>query len=239
MNTNYPTIISVDHEPNHRLYETPYNTYSNYPDYATPTSTSKLEAFDYNCWPGTPTTHNILTIPPPSSATSSIIDQLQPSPSTSQTIETLVPGPSSVHLSQISSSSAISSTHHHHHHIHQHLYPTSTSSSTDSSGWLPPTDYPTPNSYRHYSYGNNTFYEQSQWPTPTPSLPPIKFESPYSPQPYFESPHNLDQPLSDSKEEPSNSSYTKCQETQSNWFKSQVTPTPPKNPVNGMSHIFN
>ncbi|CAF0962354.1 unnamed protein product [Rotaria sp. Silwood1] len=229
MNTNYPSIISVDHESNPRLYETTYNNYSPYTDYA---ATSKLEAFDYNYWPGTPATHNILTIPP-TSTTNQIIDQIQTSPSTNQTIETLVPG-STVHLSQINSTATISATHHHHH-IHQHLYP-APSSSNDSPNWLTPTEYQSPNNYRHYTYTNNNFYDQSQWTTPPPtssSLAPIKFESPYSPPSYFESSHNIDQPLSDSKEEPSNSSYTKCQEQQSNWFKSQLTPTPPKNPANG------
>jgi hypothetical protein len=199
---------SVDHEPS-------YNTYSPYTDYP---ATSKLEAFDYNYWP---TTHNLLANP--------IIDQIQTSPSTNQTIETFVPNPS-VHLAQLNSSTSLSSTHHHHH-IHQHLYPTN-----DSSNWLPPTEYQTPPTYRHYPYPNNNFYDQSQWSTPTSSIP-IKFESPYTPPSYFESSNNLDQPLSDSKEEPCDSSYIKCQEQQLNWFKPQTTPFPPKNPTNGMSHF--
>ncbi|CAF1138069.1 unnamed protein product [Rotaria sordida] len=236
MNTNYPSIISVDHESNPRLYETSYNNYSPYTDY---TTASKLEAFDYNYWPGTPTTHNILTIP--STTTNQIIDQIQISPSTNQTIETLVPG-STVHLSQINSTATISATHHHHH-IHQHLYPVPPppppppSSSNDSSNWLTSTEYQSPNNYRHYTYTNNNFYDQPQWTTPasssSSSLVPIKFESSYSPSSYFESSHNIEQSLCDSKEE---SSYSKCQEQQqqqSNWFKSQLTPTPPKNPANG------
>ncbi|CAF2087179.1 unnamed protein product [Rotaria magnacalcarata] len=233
MNTNYPSIISLDHESNSRLYETSYNSYSPYTEFTPPPPvTSKLEAFDYNYWPGTPTTHNILAIPPPLT-TNATIDQMHPSPSTSQTLETLAPhGSSSVYLSQINSTATIAATHHHHH-IHQHLY-AAASSSNDSSNWLPSTEYQTPDTYRHCTYANNSFYDQSQWATPTPSLPSIKFESPYSPQSYFESSNNLDQPLSDSKaeEEPSSSSYSKCQEQQ-NWFKSQLTPTPPKNPVNG------
>ncbi|CAF4038988.1 unnamed protein product, partial [Rotaria magnacalcarata] len=237
MNTNYPSIISLDHESNSRLYETSYNSYSPYTEFTPPPpATSKLEAFDYNYWPGTPTTHNILAIPPPLT-TNATIDQMHPSPSTSQTLETLAPhGSSSVYLSQINSTATIAATHHHHH-IHQHLY-AAASSSNDSSNWLPSTEYQTPDTYRHCTYANNSFYDQSQWATPTPSLPSIKFESPYSPQSYFESSNNLDQPLSDSKaeEEPSSSSYSKCQEQQ-NWFKSQLTPTPPKNPVNGMSHF--
>jgi hypothetical protein len=92
MNANYPSIISVDHESNPRLYETSYNTYSPYTDY---TPASKLEAFDYNYWPTATTTHNILSIPS-TSTTNSIIDQVQTPPSTSQNIETLVPT-SSVH----------------------------------------------------------------------------------------------------------------------------------------------
>jgi len=230
--TNYPSIISVDHESNPRLYETSYNTYSPYTDY---TTASKLEAFDYNYWPTATTTHNILAIPP-SSTTNSIIDQIQTPPSTSQTIETLVPGPS-VHLSQLNSSTTSISATHHHHHIHQHLYPTSISSN-DPSNWLTSTDYQPPTPYRHYTYPNNNFYDQSQWLTPPSSLP-IKFEAPYSPPSYFDSSHQLDQPLSDSKEEPSDSSYSKCQEQQLNWFKPQLSPVPPKNPANGMFTHFN
>jgi hypothetical protein len=128
----------------------------------------------------------------------------------------LVPNPS-----QINSATTISSTHHHHH-IHQHLYP-----SNDSSNWLPTTEYQTPPStYRHYPYPNNHFYDQSQWSTPA-----IKFETSYSPPSHFE---NVDQPLSDSKEEPSDSSYIKCPEQELNWYKPQLTPAPPKNPSNGM-----
>jgi hypothetical protein len=222
-NTNYPSIISVDHEPNSRLYETSYNPYSPYPDYPT---TSKLEAFDYNYWPTT--THNILAIP-------STTNSAETPPSTSQTIETLVPN-SSVHLSQINSTTTIASTHHHHH-IHQHLYPPPTSSN-DPSNWLGSNDYQPATPYRHYPYSNNHFYDQSQWPTSSTTSLPIKFESPYSPPSYFDSSHNLDQPLSDSKEEPSDSSYSKCQEQQLNWFKPQLTPVPPKNPVNGMLLTF-
>lgn len=229
MNANYPSVISADHESNPRLYETSYNNYPAYHDYP---AASKLEAFDYNYWPGTPATHNILTIPPTSSSTTNPnIDHAQASPS-GQTLETLLPGPT-VHLSQINSTATISATHHHHH-IHQHLYP-APSSSNDSPNWLTPMEYPSSTPYRHYGYSNNNFYEQPQWTTPAPSIPSIKFESPYSPSSYYESSHNLDQPpLSDSKEDPSNSSYSKCQEQQSNWFKSQLTPTPPKNPANGM-----
>lgn len=211
--TTYPTIISIDHESNPRLYDTSsYNTYSPYSDYPT---TSKLEAFDYNYWPST-TTHNLLT-------TNSTHDQIPTSPITNEI-------PSSVHLSR----TAISSTHHHHH-IHQHLYPPS-GSSNESSNWLTSTEYQTPNSYRHYPYPNNTFYDQSQWSTPTTTATtlPIKFEPPYTPPSYFDSSNNLDQPLSDSKEEPSDSSYTKCQDQQINWFKPQLNPVPPKNPMNGM-----
>jgi hypothetical protein len=229
--TNYPSIISVDHESNPRLYETSYNTYSPYTDYPT---ASKLEAFDYNYWPtSTPTTHNILTIPS-TSTTNPILDQIPPSPSTNQTLETLVPASSLQQLAQINSTT-ISSTHHHHHHIHQHLYPSSTSSN-DSSNWLTSTEYQSSTPYRHYSYPNNNFYDQTQWPPSTSTLNPIKFESPYSPPSYFDSSHNLDQPLSDSKEEPSDSSYSKCQDQQLNWYKPQLTPVPPKNPANGMLH---
>jgi hypothetical protein len=211
--TNYPSIISVDHESNPRLYETSYHPYSPYPDYPT---TSKLEAFDYNYWPPPPTPH-ILTIP-----TSSTTNLIETPPSTSQAIETLVPG-SAVHLSQINSNTSISSTHHHHH-IHQHLYPPATSSN-DPSNWLTSTEYQSTTPYRHY----NNFYDQSQWPTSTSAIP-IKFESPYTPPSYFESSH---QPLLDSKEEPSDSSYSKCQEQQINWFKPELNPVPPKNPANG------
>ena len=235
--TNYPSIISVDHESNPRLYETSYNTYSPYTDY---TPTSKLEAFDYNYWPTATTTHNILAIPQ-TSTTNPILDQIQTSPLTNQSIETFVPG-SSVHLAQLNSTTTTISATHHHHHIHQHLYPPPpppppTSSSNDPPNWLTPTEYQSPTSYRPYTYPNNNFYDQSQWPTPPSSSIPIKFESPYSPPSYFDSSHNLDQPLSDSKEEPSDSSYSKCQDQQLNWYKTQLTPIPPKNPVNGMSHI--
>ncbi len=230
MNSNYPSIISVDHESNPRLYETPYNTYLPYPDY---TTTSKLEAFDYNYWPTATTTHNILAIPP-ASTTNPTLDQIQTPPSTNQTIERLESSPS-LHLSQINSTTAISATHHHHH-IHQHLYPVPTSSN-DSSNWLASTEYQSPTTYRHYTYPNNNSYDQSQWLTPTSSLP-IKFESPYSPPSYYDASHNLDQQtLSDSKEEPSDSSYSKCQEQQLNWFKPQLNPIPPKNLTNGMSHF--
>jgi hypothetical protein len=222
-NTNYPSIISVDHEPNSRLYETSYNPYSPYPDYPT---TSKLEAFDYNYWPTT--THNILAIP-------STTNSAETPPSTSQTIETLVPN-SSVHLSQINSTTTIASTHHHHH-IHQHLYPPPTSSN-DPSNWIASNDYQPATPYRHYPYSNNHFYDQSQWPTSSTTSLPIKFESPYSPPSYYDASHNLDQQtLSDSKEEPSDSSYSKCQEQQLNWFKPQLNPIPPKNLTNGMSHF--
>ena len=229
MNAHYPPIISVDHESNSRLYETPYDNYSPYAGYA---ATSKLEAFDYNYCPAPiATTHNILTIPPPIS-TNPVIEQIQTSPSTSQTIETLVPG-SSVHLSQVNSTTTISATHHHHH-IHQHLYPALPPSSNDPSNWPTPTEYQSPTAYRHCAYPNNNFYDQSQWTTSTSSLP-IKFESSYSPPSYFESMYNFDQTLSDSKEEQSNTSYSKCEKQQSQWFKTQLTPTPPKNPANGMS----
>ena len=198
-------MISIDHE-------SPYNTYSSYPDYSTP---SKLEAFDYNYWPAN--THNILTIP--------TINPIQTPPTTIEPLGSNSP----VHLSQINST-------HHHHHIHQHLYPSSTSSN-DPSNWLTPNDYQPPTPYRHYPYPNNQFYDQSQWSTPPPvpssSSIPIKFESPYSPPSYFES----SQPLSDSREEPLDSSDQ--QPPPNNWYKSQLTPVPPKNPVNGMSHIFN
>ncbi|UJR15635.1 hypothetical protein I4U23_002572 [Adineta vaga] len=222
MNTNYPSIISLDHESNSRLYETAYNTYVPYPDYAT---SSKLEAFDYNYWPAnTTTTHNILAVPSTSTA-----DHIPTSSSSitlpNQTLETLGTSPP-VHLSQLNSTTTISATHHHHH-IHQHLYP-----SNESSNWLPSTDYQSPSTYRHYPYPNNNFYDQPQWSTPTPALP-IKFESSYSPPLYYESSHHLEQPLTDSKEEPSDSSYTKCSEQQSNWFKQQLAPVPPKNPTNG------
>ena len=232
--TNYPPIISVDHESNPRLYETSYHCYSPYADYST--TTSKLEAFDYNYWPTS--THNILTLPPPSApaASSSSIPTNSNStpPSSSQTIETLLPS-SSVHLSQINSTTTFASTHHHHH-IHQHLYPSATSSN-DSSNWLTSPEYQSSTPYRHYSYPNNSFYDQSSWPTPTPVLP-IKFESPYSPPSYYDSSHNLDQPALDSKEEPLDSSYSKCPEQTINWFKPQITPVPPKNPMNGRLLTF-
>lgn len=228
MNTsNYPTIISVDHEPNAHLYETTYNTYTAYTDYPNP---SKLEALDYNYWPTG--THNILAVPTTITAT----DPIQTPPSTSPILETL-PTSSSVHLSQINSTT-ISATHHHHH-IHQHLYPPSVAN--DPSNWLTPTDYQPATPYRNYPCPTNHFYDQTQWSTPPPTLPPaaIKFETPYSPPSYFESSRHLDQPLSDSKDEPlDSSSYVKCQDQQeqSNWLKSQLTPVPPKNPLNGMSH---
>jgi hypothetical protein len=186
--------MNSNYHPSSVDLEPSYTTYSPYTDYPTPT---KLEALEYNYWP---TAHNL-------------IDQIQ---TPILTNETLVPN-----LSQINSSTAISSTHHHHH-IHQHVYPTN-----DSPNWITPTDYQTPPpTYRHYTYPNNHFYDQSQWSTPA-----IKYEPPYSPPSYYE---NIDQPLSDSKEEPSDSSYIKCSEEQSNYFKPQLTPAPPKNPTNGM-----
>lgn len=225
--TNYPSIISVDHESNPRLYETAYHCYSPYGDY---TTASKLEAFDYNYWPTT--THNILAIPPSSSTSSLPPNSNSTPPSTSQSIETLLPS-SAVHLSQINSTTTIASTHHHHH-IHQHLYPSATSSN-DSSNWIPSTEYQPSTPYRHYQYPNNSFYDQSPWPT---STLPIKFESPYSPPSYYESSHNPEQLISDSKDEPSDSSYSKCPEQPINWFKPQLTPVPPKNPINGKLLTF-
>ena len=228
INTNYPPLISIDHESNPRVYETPYNTFVPYPDYAT---SSKLEAFDYNYWPAntttTTTTHNILAEP------SSLTTDHIPTPSSSTTNQTLerIGSNSPVHLSQINSTTTISATHHHHH-IHQHLYPLN-----ENSNWLTATEYQSPNGYRHYSYPNNNLYDQPQWSTPAPALP-IKFESSYSPPSYYESAHHLEHPLSINKEEPSDSSYTKCPEQSSNWYKSQLTPVPPKNPANGMSHMY-
>lgn len=206
MNTNYPSIISVDH------YEPPYQTYIPYPDYA---STSKLEAIDYNPW--STNTHNLLSVPS--------ADHMPIASSTANaSLETLAASPS-VHVSQINSTTTISATHHHHH-IHQHLYP-----ANESANWLASSEYPSPNTYRHYAYPNNNFYEQAQWPSATPTLP-IKFESSY-----YESSHHLDEPLIDSKEEPSEApSYVKCPEQQLSWLKPQLTPVPPKNPSNGKSH---
>ncbi|CAF0869970.1 unnamed protein product [Adineta ricciae] len=221
MNTNYPPMISIDHESNPRVYETPYNTFVPYSDY---TTASKLEAFDYNYWPtNTTTTHNILAEP------ASLTTDHIPTPSSSTTNQTLerIVSNSPVHLSQINSTTTTISATHHHHHIHQHLYPLN-----ENSNWLSPTEYQSPSGYRHYSYPNNNLYDQSQWPTPAPALP-IKFESSYSPPSYYESAHHLEHPLSISKEEPSDSSYTKCSEQSSNWFKSQLAPVPPKNPANG------
>jgi len=241
MNTsNYPTIISVEHDPNPHLYEPSYNTYSSYGDYS---NTSKLEAFEYNYWPTS--THNILAIPTitssPSSATVAVAantttgptNPIQTPPSTSPILENL-PSNSSVHLSHINSTT-ISATHHHHH-IHQHLYP----SSNDPSNWLTQSDYQPATPYRHYPCPTNHFYDQTQWSTPQPTLahPAIKFETPYSPPSYFESTHPLEPSVSDSKDEPQDSSYVKCQDQQeqTNWFKPQLNPVPPKNPLNGMSH---
>jgi hypothetical protein len=219
MNTNYPSIISIDHESNSRLYDPSYNTYSPYPDYTTP---SKLEAFDYNYWPSATTTHNILSIPP-----STANDQIS-----IPAIETLVPVPS-VHLAQINARTTFSATHHHHH-IHQHLYP-ATPTSNDPPNWLSSNEYQSPTPYRNYSYPHNNFYDQSQWPT---STLPIKFESPCSPPSYLESSHHFDQQLSDSKEEPSDASYSKYHEQQSDWLKPHLPPIPPKNPTTGMSHSY-
>ena len=229
MHPSYPSIISIDHEANSRLYEPSYNTYSSYPEY---TTASKLEAFDYNYWPTATTTRNILSIPP--STANTIGDPIPIPSSTSQTIETLVPVPA-VHLSQINSRTTISATHHHHH-IHQHLYPT-TPASNEPTNWLSSNEYESPTPYRHYSYPHNNFYDQSQWTTPTPALP-IKYESPCSPPSYLESSHHFDQQLSDSKEELSDPSYSKYQEQQVNWLKPQLPPIPPKNPTNGMSHSY-
>ena len=140
-------------------------------------------------------------------------------------METLVP----VHLSQITSANSLSATHHHHH-IHQHLYP-NVGSCNDTSTWFHPTDYPSPTaSYRPYSsYPNNTFYDQPQWSTPTSSLP-MKFDVPYSPPSYEDSSQNLDQTVSDSKDEPSDGL-----DQSSDWYKAQLIPVPPKNLANGTS----
>ena len=250
MNSNtYPPMISLDPESGSsggalRMFDSPYSAYSShaspYPDY--PLS-SKLEAFDYAYWPAT-TTHNLLANP-----AHAVLDQIQTPPSSSQAIETLLPL-SPVHLSQISNTATISSTHHHHH-IHQHVYPpapppilTSTPPTAhDPSQWLGSGDYQALNSssnpaqYRHYStpcsfYPTNNFYEASSSQWPTSSALPIKFESPGSPPSYIESSNSIHQfPEHNSKDEQSDPSY------QYYWPKpsssSQLPPVPPRNPLNG------
>ncbi|CAF1213712.1 unnamed protein product [Adineta steineri] len=252
--TMYPTMIPTHYIPEESAYifDTSYNGYSSHPiaysDYPPQPSSSKLEAIDYGCWPAI-TAHNILT-----NRASTVHDHIQPTsppPSSSQTIETLTPI-SSAHLSQNNSSSTISATHHHHH-VHQHLYPSSTSSPSspppppysDQPVWLGRADYqflhPTTNtpSYRHYStpcsiYPPNNFYDPSQSQWTSPSLLPIKYESPYnSPPSHFESSESINHCHEQiPKHEPSESPQ------QSNWIKHEnsstlMHPIPPKNLLNG------
>ena len=241
MINHYSSSIPTDHDSEESVptFDPTYNPYYShmtaYSDY--PTS-SKIEAIDYNYWPPTSTpstTHNILINP--------TLDQ---TPGSSSTIETL----GSVHLPNIHSSAILSSTHHHHH-LHQHLYPTSPTCH-DSSNWVNTVDYqslnsPTnPSSYRHYStpcsfYSSNNFYDpsQPQWTSPPTTLP-IKFESPYTPSPsYFESSDSLNQIP---KEEPTESfeqrNWLKPQSSSSTSSSAQLTPIPPKNPLNGNQLTF-
>ena len=234
MNTNYSPMIAIDHDGHSRLYETPYTTCVPYSDYS---SSSKLEALEYNYWQNTNATHNISTLPHSSAACPSLLDPAQTAPpSTNSLLESLIP----VHVSQMnhippsssSSTTTISATHHHHH-IHQHLFPNGTlTPSSDTPNWFNAADYPSPNaSYRPYSYGNNTFYDQAHWSTPISTVA-MKFETPYSPPSYAESSHQLDQPYVDSKEEPAEYSDDRF-----NCCKAQFTPVPPKNPANGMVHL--
>jgi hypothetical protein len=243
MNNTYPSIIPTDHESGSsgeslRIFDSSYNPYSphsaSYPEYTTP---SKLEAIDYNYWPTTTTTHNILANP-----TSTVLDHIQTPPST---IETLVP----LHLSHLNASAALSSTHHHHH-IHQHLYPHSSSPTTcnESSNWIGSGEYQslhstTNPSFRHYStpfYPSNNFYDpsQPQWTPPSATLP-IKFESPYSPPPsYFESSDSVNHCQEQMSKDEQNDSHQ-----QINWHKhqsstTQLIPVPPKNPLNGNQLTF-
>ena len=215
MNSNYSSMISIESDGNSRYYDSSYNPYASYFDYG---ATSKSEAIDYNSWSNSIPTQNLLNIHTPNS----IRESMATPTTTSQMMENLVP----LQVSQMNASAMISSTHHSHH----HSYPgSSCTGATDPTTWFNSVEYASPpNNYRPYGYGNNHFHDQTQW-TPGSSGMTMKFDSNYNSSCYIESSSHHQQSFSDSKEE--NSDY--CETTISTSVKQQLTPVPPRNPVNG------